>query len=527
MHRDESTRSGVVTTAGGDVQGVVVDGVGIFRGIPYGAPTGGAYRFRPPQPPAPWTGVRDTRLYGETAPQPRTFLAEGGFEGNRPHVGEDCLVLNVWTPASSPAALASAASSSGAGRPVLVWLHGGGFEAGTGSVMLYDGVALCRRGDVVVVTVNHRLGVTGHLHLADIAGEEFAGSANAGFLDIVAALRWVRDNIAAFGGDPSNVTIYGQSGGGRKVSLATAAPVAAGLFHRGIVQSGSHLRLLTREAAHERAEQLLAQLGIPVGQWRRLQELPMRDLGRAARAVRRRFSPTVDDVVFDRHPWDPDAPPPAWDVPMLVGTCRTELSLQLGMVDPTVHDITDADLPERLAGVVEPDDVEGLAAIVRRSRPDAPAPEVLFTIATMRGYWRDSVLQTERKAAQAAAGGAPVWSYRVTWRTPVQDGRMVSPHNLDLPFVFDNVDRAPHIAGPPTHETAAMAEAMSESWLAFARTGDPNNAAVPAWRPYDLAHRTVMHFEVPPVAVDDPFPDERLAMERYASQQAGGGVLHA
>ena len=495
------SRSAIVSTVGGDVQGVVVDGISIFRGIPYGAPTGGDNRFRPPQPPAPWSGVRDTSRYGETAPQARTWLAEGGFDGNRPGIGEDCLVLNVWTP-----------SPDASQRPVLVWLHGGGFEAGTGSVMLYDGGAICRRGDVVVVTLNHRLGVMGHLHLGDIAGDELAGSANAGFLDIVAALRWVRDNIAAFGGDPSNVMIYGQSGGGRKVSLATAAPIATGLFHRGVVQSGSQLRLLSREAANERAEQLLVHFDLEPHQWRRLRDIPMKELLRGGRAVRRRFSPTVDGVVFDRDPWHPDAPPTAFDIPMMIGTCRTEMSLQLGMIDPSSYDITDDDLPERLAAFVEPDDVDGLVEVVRRSIPGAPAPEVLFTIATARGYWRDSVVQTERKCLQAAAGGAPVWSYRVLWRTPVEGGRKISPHNLDLPFVFDNVALAPQIAGPPSDETAAMAEAMSESWLAFARTGDPNNAAVPSWPPYDLEQRRVMHFDVPPVVVADPFPEERLAM---------------
>jgi para-nitrobenzyl esterase len=512
MQRDESRRSAVVETAAGSVQGVEADSVQIFRGIPYGAPTGGANRFLPPRPPVPWTGVRDAVLYGETAPQGRTFLADGGFDGNRPEIGEDCLVLNVWTPAPDEAR-----------RPVLVWLHGGGFEAGTGSVMLYDGVNLCRRGDVVVVTVNHRLGVMGHLHLDDIAGDEYEGAGNAGFLDVVAALRWVQENIAAFGGDPSCVTIFGQSGGGRKVSLATATPVAQGLFHRGIVQSGSHLLLTPREKANERAARLLAQLEIPVGEWRRLHDVPMRDVLRAGRAVGGRFAPVVDGVVFDRHPWHPDAPPTALDVPMIIGTNRTELSLQLGMADPTSYDITDADLPERLARFVPEDHIAELVALVRRSSPDAPAPEVLFTIATARGYWLDSVLQTERKAA---AGGAPVWSYRITWRTPVEDGRKISPHNLDLPFVFDNVERGRHIAGPPTAETAAMATAMSESWLAFARTGDPNNDAAPAWRPYDLDHRTVLHLDVPPVAVDDPFRDERLAFARYETQQAGGGVLH-
>jgi para-nitrobenzyl esterase len=515
MRRDESTDSEIVTTTTGDVQGCVTGGVRIFRGIPYGAPTGGANRFRPPQPVERWTGVRPARLFGETAPQARTWLAAGGFEGNRPEIGEDCLVLNVHTPGTGDAR-----------RPVLVWLHGGGFEAGTGSVMLYDGVNLCGRGDVVVVTLNHRLGLMGHLHLADLAGEDFDGSANAGFLDIVAALRWVRDNVGAFGGDPANVTIYGQSGGGRKVSLATAAPLTRGLFHRGAVQSGSHLRLVTRERAGELAGRLLDHLGIPRSQPRRLQELPMQALLAAGRAVGRRFSPTLDGVVFDRHPWDPDAPPTAFDVPMIIGTCRTELSNQLGSMDPATFDITDDDLAGRLERFVGAADVPELTAIVRRSSPGATASEVLFTIATARGYWRDSVLQTERKAVQAAAGGAPVWSYRVMWRTPVEGGRRISPHNLDLPFVFDNVALASQIVGPASEETAVMAEAMSESWLAFARTGDPNTAAVPAWRPYDLERRTVMHFDAPPVAVEDPHREERLFMERYESQQARVGVLH-
>jgi para-nitrobenzyl esterase len=514
LRRDESRDSAVVETTAGRVQGCVAAGISIYRGIRYGAPTGGPNRFRPPQPPEPWSGVRSARHYGDTAPQTRSFLSVGGWPGNRPAIGEDCLVLNVWTPAADDAR-----------RPVLVWLHGGGFEAGTGSSSLYDAVNVCRRGDVVVVTINHRLGVAGHLHLGDILGDDFAGSANAGFLDVVAALRWVRDNIAAFGGDPASVMIYGQSGGGRKVSLATATLLAAGLFHRAVVQSGSHLRLLTRDRANELAGRLLAHLDIPERDARRLQDVPMDQLLAANRALRRRFSPTVDGVVFDRHPWDPDAPRPAARVPMMIGTCRTELSNQLGSMDPTAFEITDADLADRLARFVPASDVAELAAIIRRSVPGAGAPEVLFTAATARGYWRDSVLQTERKADQAAAGGAPVWSYRVMWRTPVEGGRRITPHSLDLPFVFDNVATTAHMVGPPSAETAAMANAMCETWLAFARTGDPNNGTVPAWHPYDRDRRTVMHFDVPPEAVDDPHREERLFMERFETQQRRG-VLH-
>jgi len=510
VSRDESVDSAVVATADGDVQGCVVDGISIFRGIPYGAPTSGANRFRAPQPPQPWSGVRTSRQYGESAPQAKGWLAEGGFEGNRPEIGEDCLVLNVWTPTPDEAK-----------RPVLVWLHGGGFEAGTGSTMLYDGTNVARRGDVVIVTINHRLGVMGHLHLADLLGDDFAGSANAGFLDIVAALRWVRTNIGAFGGDPDNVTIYGQSGGGRKVSLATAAPAARGLFHRGIVQSGSQLRLVDRERADELARRLLDKLEIPHGEARRLQDIPMADVLRAARKVRRRYAPTIDGVVFDRHPWEPDAPDPAFDVPMMIGTCRTELSSQIGMVDPTSFDISDDDLVGRLERFMAGDDVHEAIRLAREASPGASAAEVFFTVTTELTYWRDSVVQTEHKAAQAAAGGAPVWSYRVMWRTPIEGGRRITPHSTDLPFVFDNVAVAEHMVGPPTEETTQMTDAMCESWLAFARHGDPNCPTVPVWMPYDLEARTVMHFDVPSVAVDDPHAATRALIDSYPTQQLG------
>ena len=508
----EEHESEAVETAHGRVRGTERSGIRIFRGIRYGASTAGANRFRAPQPVSPWTGVFDATAYGDTAPQVFSRLALGGTKGNRPRLGEDCLRLNVWTPGCDDAR-----------RPVLVWLHGGGFEAGTGSMALYDGTNVARRGDVVVVTINHRLNVYGHCHLAGLAGEDFAGSANAGFLDVVAALEWVSDNIAGFGGDPGNVTIYGQSGGGRKVSIAMAAPAADGLFHKGIVQSGSHLRLTPADRAEAMTVALLDALGIGRSEARRLQDVPMETLTEVNGRLRGRFSPTIDGVVFDDHPWEPGAPSRSAHIPLIVGTCRTELSNQVGSMDPTSFAITDDDLPVRLERYVPAEDVADLIALVRRSSPDASAPEVFFTIATARGYWLDSVLQTERKAAQ---GGAPVWSYRVMWRTPVEGGRRLSPHSLDLPFVFDNVAVAADMVGEPTDETAAMADAMSSSWIAFARTGDPNDAAVPAWAPYELDRRTVMHFDVPAVAVDDPHREERIAMSRYDTQQARGRVLH-
>jgi para-nitrobenzyl esterase len=509
--RGAVTASAIVETANGNVQGEVFRGISIFRGVPYGAPTGGANRFLPPKPPQSWAGVRPCVLYGETAPQAPGRLAEGGTPNNRPQIGEDCLVLNIWTP------------SVGAGkRPVLVWLHGGGFEAGSGSSMLYDGAALARRGDVVCVSINHRLGVTGHCHLADLLGDDFTGAANAGYLDIVAALQWVRANIAQFGGDAGNVMIYGQSGGGRKVSLLTASPIAQGLFHRGVVQSGSHLRLMSRERANDHAARLLAHFNLKQEDARKLQDIPMRDLLRAnrdlSRATSRRFSPTLDDAIFHAHPWDPEAPATAFDVPMMIGTCRTELSNQLGSADETNFTLDDAAMAERLKSFVPSEDIPGLVSLFKKHSPGASPSEIFFKITTARGYWRDSVLQTERKARQ---DGAPVWSYRLMWRTPVEGGRRITPHSLDLPFMFDNVTKAPQMVGPPTEETAALANAMSETWLAFARTGNPNNPAIPEWKPYDLGKRTVMLFDVTPEAAQDPHREERLAMEKYPTQQLG------
>lgn len=505
--------SRVVDLDGGRVRGEVFRGISIFRGIPYGASTAGEHRFLPPRPPAPWSGVRDCLDYGQTAVQAPGWLAEGGWPGRRPEMGEDCLRLNVWTPAVD-----------GAKRPVLVWLHGGGFEAGSGSSLLYDGTNLARRGDVVVVTVNHRLGILGHCHLEDLFGEDFAGSANAGYLDVVAALRWVRENIGQLGGDPGHVTILGQSGGGRKVSLLTASPDAQGLFQRAIVQSGSHLRLMPRERSQDLAERLLAHFELGPGDARRLQHIPWREMRRAnrdiTRATRTRFSPTLDGTTFDEHPWDPEAPATAAKIPMMIGTCRTELSNQLG--SRATFELDDDGLVERLRAFVPAQDVAGLIELFRRENPGAAAPELFFKITTARGYWRDSILQTEAKVRQ---GGAPVYAYRLMWRTPVEGGRRITPHSLDLPFMFDNVKRAEAMVGPPTDETAAMAEMMSETWLAFARSGDPNNATVPSWKPYDLEARTVMLFDTPPTAESDPHRAERLAMEAYPTQQRGG-VLH-
>lgn len=497
-----------VAIHGGRVRGRAVDGAIAFKGMRYGASTADRNRFHPPRPVADWRDIFDASKYGPQAPQVRSAIADDG------PMSEDCLRINVWTP-----------RIDGRKRPVMLWFHGGGFEAGSGSSPLYDGASLCRRGDVVVATINHRLNVFGHCYLAGKLGRDYATSGNAGIHDLIAAMRWVRENIAAFGGDPDNVTIFGQSGGGRKVSMSYASPLAQGGFTRGIVQSGSHLLVQTPEQADALTTSLLKELGIAPDVAAKLVEVPMQTVIDAQRkvivAAGYRFEPVLDGITFVEQPFIPNAPRISLNKPMMLGTTRTELSAQMGMADKRLNDMTEAALPIAVARFVGKEQATKAIEVYRAESPQASPAEIFFLIATGRAYSRDATIMAEARAK--AGAGDRTWKYELAWRTPVDTRGKFSPHSLDLAFVFDNVPAGNLFVGPPTDQTAAMARAMSESWIAYARTGDPNNPAVPRWNPYDLDSRSTMIFDVPSRAVDDPRRAEREFMSQFPTQQGASG----
>ncbi|MDG2522566.1 carboxylesterase family protein [Caulobacter segnis] len=491
----------VVETRAGRYRGRTVEGVHVFKGMRYGADTAQTGRFMPPRAPETFAGVRDAFDYGDQAPQIPSALAD-----DRP-MSEDCLRINVWTPQAS----------RDRKRPVMVWFHGGGFEAGSGSAAVYDGTRMARRGDVVVCTINHRLNVLGFCDLSRAFGDRFAQSGNVGYLDLVAALAWVRDNIEAFGGDPDNVMIYGQSGGGRKVSICFAGKEAAPLFHKGVVQSGSHLMVQTQDQSDALTQALLKALSIAPGDVAALQAAPLRALIVAQRKVigeaGYRFEPCLDGVSFEAHPFIPNAPAISARKPMMVGTTQTELSNQLGR-DPSVYVMDDTQLAARLARFIPAEDVAEALAVFRRSAPQAANSELFFRIVSWKSYIRNAVIMGERRAALNGPNN-PTWMYQLTWRSPAEGGRRLSQHTLDLPFMFDNVDKAEHLTGPASDQTRAMTEAMAKSWLAFAHTGDPNHAGLPRWPTYDARRRSTLLFDIPVEPRDDPFSAERRFMDRY------------
>ena len=512
----------LVKTGYGKVRGYLNNGIYTFRGVRYGASTGGANRFMPPKPPKPWTEIRDASSYGYRAPQTnpalqggvstdteigRILWASDGFRVPTPE-SEDCLFLNIWT----------STLDAQEKRPVMVWLHGGGFSMGSSSDLLYDGTNLARRG-AVMVGVNHRLNVFGYTHFGDIGGGEYAHSGNAGQLDIIFALEWIRDNIERFGGDPDRVMIFGESGGGAKVSMLLASPPAKGLFHAAVIESGPGIKVEEREPATKAAEILLEELGIKPEELPLIQKLPTDKIlaayfsATAKLAARggRGFRPVLDPDILPTHPFYPAAPAISGDVPIMVGWNKTEsTAFSLGQED--LWSLDEAGMRsrvEKLAGA----DTDKLIELYRREYPGMSPSEIYFHIASYSGMGSGSVAIAERKMAM---GKAPAYLYRLDWETPVLEGKLISPHGLEMPFVFDNVEGGGVGLTGGGEEAQKMADKLSETWIAFAAAGDPNTpkSGLPHWEPYNTEKRPVMIFDTESRVELDPLKEQRLIFEK-------------
>jgi para-nitrobenzyl esterase len=410
-------------------------------------------------------------------------------------MSEDCLRLNVW--------------SNGLGRndkrPVMVWLHGGGFTSGNGSYTMYDGANLARKRDVVSVTINHRLNSFGFLDLSAIGGAKYEHAANAGMLDAVAALQWVHENIANFGGDPNNVTIFGQSGGAGKVSTLLAMPGAKGLFHRAIIQSGSNLKGVSKEDAAKSAHTLMAKLTVKTAE--DLQKIPMDQLIAATSGTQGlRLAPVLDAWSLPRDPFSPDAPAVSADVPLLIGSTETEVTFFPGT---GMEPIDDAALLLRVKAAARTDDAQAkhLIDLYRKGRPGVTNIDVALIVESDTRVRAGITTVAELKAARPA----PVYLDYFTWRSPVRDGKLKAFHTLEIPFVTGNVDNAQSMTGNG-QDRYALEEKMSAAWAAFARSGNPNHKGLPTWPKFNPADRATMIFNNECKVVKDPNGEERKAL---------------
>jgi para-nitrobenzyl esterase len=511
----------VVETPSGKIRGFKRKGVYAFKGVPYGASTSGANRFMAPAPPEPWTGIRNALQFGRACFQARGSSTHFNFDGRNLAPadedafllhrgmgilvpGEDCLRLNVWTP-----------EINGPGRrPVMVYMHGGGYEGGFDNDLLsYDGENLARNNDVVVVTHNHRLNVFGFLNLKELGGEKYANSANAGLLDCAAVLKWVRENISNFGGDPDTVMIFGQSGGGGKVNNLMAMPSAKGLFHRAACQSGPILKAIEPEYSAKVAAGVMQELGLSKSQVDELQKVSVDRLAGAADEVMKRMNPprplgflrkfeltgwgpTVDGNILPHHPFDPVAPMESADVPLLTGTILNEFPSGLDHGEATT--MTDEELSQKVRAEFGDKGGEIIEAY-RNEYPQATPFGIYATIGT--SLFRR--LAFDQAARKASLGGAPAYSYVYSWRTPMLDDRPGTFHACEISFVFDNAELCDHYSGM-LPEALALAKQVSGAWVNFARSGNPNHASLPNWPAYTAEKRATLFFDVPCSVRNDP-----------------------
>ncbi len=481
----------LVTTRYGQVQGVQIDEVSVWKGIPYAKAPLGSLRFRAPQPPVAWDGIFDATKFGPSAIQPpsqiMSFLGSGTDETD-----EDCLNLNIWSP-----------KADGQRRPVMVWIHGGAFMNGSGSSTGYDGTSFALEGDVVVVTVNYRLGVMGFLHLAEVGGGAYASSGNCGILDQVAALKWIKENIEAFGGDPNNITIFGESAGAMSIGILLAIPSAKGLFNKAILQSGAARNVLSSRTATRVANGFLATLGIEANELSKLEELPIESLLDAAKNIPpMALGPVLDGVIIPEHPEELIAQGASKDIAILIGTNKDEYRL-FTFFDPTWKNLDAEGIELRFKQSLRSIWPEISSNYVNQVELDQTLFEQLMSFNVFT-YPAISL------AEQHLANGAPVWMYRFDWETPILNRGLKSCHALEIPFVWNQIHKPEVKTLLGSSPDQNLAKQMHKSWIAFARNGNPNTEEVPNWASYDLENRTTMVFNEESKAISDPNKEQRL-----------------
>ncbi len=494
--------SPIATTTYGKVRGYIDKGINAFKGIPYGGDTS-SRRFMAPVPPEKWNDVREAMEYGPSSPQ-------RGRDGQK--MSEDCLYINIFTPALRDKGK----------RPVMFYLHGGAYSGGSGSSPLYDGVNLCKRGNVVVVSINHRLNAFGYLYLSRYNNELFGDSGNVGQLDLILALKWVKDNIAEFGGDPNQIMVFGQSGGGAKIATMMAMPAAKGLFHRAATMSGQQITASGPHNASLRTKVLLDALKIDEKNIGEIKTIAFEKIVEAMAATDPvlgfgsvYFGPVLDQRWLMRHPFYPNAPAQSANIPMIIGNTHDETKAFLGG-DQTNWTVTWEQLPDKLIPNLRVDiDPDYVIKEYRKLYPDLSASEMLFRITTASRSWRGAIIEAEERAKASS----PAWAYQLDWASEREGGKFGAPHASDIQLVFDNIDKQGATATGSSAQK--IADIMSETFIAFAKTGNPNNKLIPDWKKYSMSKRETMVFNVPPHLENDPRGAERKIFERVPYIQGG------
>ncbi len=505
------TNDALVETPYGTVRGADSGPVSVWKGIPYAQPPVGKLRFHAPRPPERWSGVREALAFSPVAPQDTAHLNSlartlGAETARQAPISEDCLYLNIWSPRADAKK-----------RPVLVWIHGGSFLIGSGSQPDYDGTRFAMQGDVVVVTLNYRLGVLGFLHLTELAGEAYASSGNLGLFDQIAALRWVRENIAAFGGDPNTVTIFGESAGATSVGSLLAMPEARGLFQRAILQSGAAQNLQQKEAASTNARAFLEILGLGTDKLASLHDLPLETLLAAQSTLLTKNPPGVTRPVVDNRdipelPVQAIARGAAKDVAVLIGTNRDEVKLFLSDASASPRDPS---IVQRVLGGRAMEVFGTYAA----AHPGADRREVeldMFTDYTVR--------IPAIRLAEAQAQHAPVWMYRFDWPSP--NPQFGACHALEIPFVWNTLETSMFRGLIGSNPPNQLARRMHASWIAFAHTGNPNTPSLPDWPAYDQDRRATMLFAEQCSVADDPQGAERAVWGSVLSYRSADDAGH-